>query len=337
MSNEKTLSIRWNTKCNGICEHCCMNPFINKDNCKIDLYEIRKYLDKNQDKFSMVYLKGSEPLLDEQSIYDILYILKLYPNLRFKLTTNLQYPLNKERMEVLYSIHELETSYDLGVNRFSDEYDNNNKTNIDQMKSIHHWRNNVFHIAQFRKLKINICLTKQFIYHFKSLDNFIEKLIFNKMSYLTSSDKKLIKDNISFDFSPISKINNNRNKLLLYIPTKNTVVQWFKDNINYLSKQNLYMLISKKFLACPNDEYSVVIDNKGNEQPCLATNIILDPETEDSKEVLCKGKLSEECLICSDYQYCGGKGSCFDCYFDREVYELAKSRYLELENNGENK
>ena len=89
--------------CNLKCKHCLMDSSLHQ--CVVD-YD--KIIDTLKDRYvETIYLSGGEPLVDEESTNGILKIINTYPNVEYKLVTNLCYDMTPERREVLDRVNSL--------------------------------------------------------------------------------------------------------------------------------------------------------------------------------------------------------------------------------------
>lgn len=103
--------------CNLHCKHCGMSYSINNTN-NVDYEAIKQTLINESKKTSIeeIYLWGGEPLLGD--LDQILEIMDLFPNAKFKITTNLCYKLTDKRKEILKRCNLISTSFDIKI-RFS--------------------------------------------------------------------------------------------------------------------------------------------------------------------------------------------------------------------------
>lgn len=100
--------------CNLHCKHCGMSYSINNAN-NVDYEAIKQTLINESKKTTIeeIYLWGGEPLLGD--IDQILEIMNMFPNAKFKITTNLCYKLTDKRKEILRRCNLVSTSFDIKV------------------------------------------------------------------------------------------------------------------------------------------------------------------------------------------------------------------------------
>lgn len=100
--------------CNLQCKHCGMSYSINNAN-NVDYEAIKQTLINESKKTTIeeIYLWGGEPLLGD--LDQILEIMNMFPNAKFKVTTNLCYELTDKRKEILKRCNLLSTSFDVKI------------------------------------------------------------------------------------------------------------------------------------------------------------------------------------------------------------------------------
>lgn len=100
--------------CNLQCKHCGMSYSINNAN-NVDYEAIKQTLLDESKKTTIeeIYLWGGEPLLGD--LDQILEIMNMFPNAKFKVTTNLCYELTPKRKEILKRCNLLSTSFDVKI------------------------------------------------------------------------------------------------------------------------------------------------------------------------------------------------------------------------------
>ena len=100
--------------CNLQCKHCGMSYNINNAN-NVDYEAIKQTLLDESKKTTIeeIYLWGGEPLLGD--LDQILEIMNMFPNAKFKVTTNLCYELTDKRKEILRRCNLVSTSFDVKI------------------------------------------------------------------------------------------------------------------------------------------------------------------------------------------------------------------------------
>ena len=289
----ESLDIQVSTICNLKCDHCGMFYSLTGEN--VNFSSIEEYIKNNNPK--EVYLGGGEPLLKD---YDkILNLIRKFPNIEFKLVTNLCYDLNPTRISILKEVESLQTSFDIGI-RFH---------NINNLLK---WYKNVKYVINNvnSELEVIICLTKKLIK--------INPLKISKL--MNNLGVHGYRYSVTYNFG---KALNNKNLSITkqeYIDFMNKVL-----DINDKLDQTYKVILSGDITSCPYNSYTQAIDWNGKEVHCVCK------ERWDKK---CHNSI-DNCLICKDYTLCGGKCEMVQCLYSKELYNKALN--IEIDKKGMNK
>lgn len=285
-----SLDIQVSTICNLKCDHCGM--FYSLTGEDVVFISIEKYIENNSPK--EVYLGGGEPLL--KNCDKILQLIRKFPDIEFKLVTNLCYDLTPIRIEILKEVDSLQTSFDIGI-RFHD------------IRNLIKWYRNVKYVLNNinKDLEVIICLTRKLIK--------VDPLKISKL--MNNLGVHGYRYSVTYNFGKILT-----NKYLLitkqeYIDFMNKVL-----DINDKLDQTYKVILSGDITSCPYNSYTKAIDWNGNEVHCVC---------KERWNKNCHNSI-DSCLICKEYNTCGGKCEMVDCLYSKELYQ--KSLKIEMIKKG---
>lgn len=290
MKKSLNLDIPFGTKCNLNCDMCCFNDIINKKE-KANYDNIKNYLMNNE--VDEIYIGGAESLLTEYKYIHKLMVL--FPNISWKITTNLAYKFtNYEQLYILRNCRSVTTSFDVGGVRFH------------RVSQLVRWYHNLRFILKYirKDIDINICITSKLIkIPPKRLSKFFHKLGVE-----------------SYKYTPMSEFGSLKNNKYL-IPDKEKYVQWMLKvlELNDLLDHTLSSILNGMYYSCVFMYLIQPFNQEGRPVKCQFLN--------DK----CEKDLN--CLYCDYYGICGGKCSHTQCYFDIRIYakakELEESKYYD--------
>lgn len=161
------IYIKTTEACNLHCLHC-YNP---RKNIVADLPAavpfLKKLADLPQDK--MFIFHGGEPMMGNNE--QMLELVKTFPDIPWRISTNLAYPLTDIRRILLAHMKQIRVSFDVGI-RFSN------------IRELLRWYRNVREIAGTSELFFNICLSKALLKHSpKQLVRVLDKLGVKKYAF----------------------------------------------------------------------------------------------------------------------------------------------------------
>lgn len=277
--------------CNMHCKQCCMSDYIN---CGIEPdYLAFKTFIESHPEIEEIYIGGGEALLTHE--YDTLNLMQTFPEIRWKITTNLCYDLTQVRLAILSLASSVQTSFDPKI-RFSSVYE------------LSKWYHNLKYLVKnIRKdIDINVCITTELIkYNPLRLIKF-----FTMLSKLYGYHQLKYKYTLTTEVG--RSIENN-----YLIPKKEELNKWLLEALTYCDlNDNTYKLITDGyFYRCYFRKDLGTINYEGKLKNC--------PLKVNSDKDYCA--LDAECMECENYKYCGGKCVLMDCYFDKDVYMKACS------------
>jgi len=279
----KYLDIKSSSTCQLKCKHCCMGEGM--DGSRTNWEKIRKLLHENP-SIEEIHLGGGEPFVTEDNAKDIYELITEFPNIKWKVTTNLCYPLTTYRRKVLENIFSLQTSFDIGI-RFG---------NIHNLLL---WMRNARELAKVRTIYVFCCITN------KLKPERIPKLIhmFYKIGFH------------AYKLIPIG--NSGRAKNSHLIPSRRHMKDILTAMIEYDTSEGnetIDLIQDGMFTNCHYGTECTPINSNGEIKNC---GII---ERENSH---CDN--ASECCICPNFQYCGGRCVLIPCYYDKDLYDRIKS------------
>lgn len=279
----KYLDIKSSSTCQLKCKHCAMRKSM--DGSRTNWEKIRKLLHENP-SVEEIHLGGGEPFVTEDNAKDIYELITEFPNIKYKVTTNLCYPLTEYRRKALENIDSLQTSFDIGI-RFG---------NIHNLLL---WMRNVRELVKVRDIDVFCCLTN------KLKPERIPKLIhmFYKMGFY------------GYKIIPICNVGSAKDNYL--IPSKQHVKDILTAMIEYdISEGNetIDLFHDGMFTICPYGTECTPINSNVEIKNCGIK------EREN-----CHCSNDPECYICPNFQYCGGRCVLIPCYYDKDLYDRIKS------------
>lgn len=223
-----------------------------------------------KDRIQEIYFWDCEPLLG--NLDTIFTIFRIYHDVKFKLISNLTFELNDRMKEILDRVDVLATSFDIGINRFSNA------------KLLNRWYHNSKEILKHKELCV-ICTITDYATKHCDPDRLIEFFKHVGFSSYLFCNMNLL---------GLAKINK-------YFPDKEHYAKFVEKIKKHDEPENRFIerLGMKNHYACLflKRDGNYVIDTNGEFIGC--------PSLED-----CKIKLSKECLFCKDHAKCGGRAAC---------------------------
>lgn len=279
----KYLDIKSSSTCQLKCKHCAMRKSM--DGSRTNWEKVRKLLHENP-SVEEIHLGGGEPFVTEDNAKDIYELITEFPNIKYKVTTNLCYPLTEYRRKALENIDSLQTSFDIGI----------------RFENIHNlllWMRNVRELVKVRDIDVFCCLTN------KLKPERIPKLIhmFYKMGFY------------GYKIIPICNVGSAKDNYL--IPSKQHVKDILTAMIEYdISEGNetIDLFHDGMFTICPYGTECTPINSNVEIKNCGIK------EREN-----CHCSNDPECYICPNFQYCGGRCVLIPCYYDKDLYDRIKS------------
>lgn len=218
--------IKTTERCNFHCTHC-YNPPAKQD---LDFEAAKKFLQEVReiDPRPTFVLHGGEPLLGDTK--KILALIETFPDIYWRISTNLGYELTEERKKILLHMQEIRVSFDVGI-RFH------------TIQNLLRWKRNMEWLTKERTVFCNICLSKSLLRHsahqlLKMLDHFhIKEYAFERIAL--AGNAKLHEE---------------------IVPTYEDVDKWLCE-IHALEEQDAYMCRCKDIL-------SVKLGMQGHHEQC---------------------------------------------------------------------
>lgn len=279
----KYLDIKSSSTCQLKCKHCVMGKSLSGK--KTDWDKIRKLL-KDNPQITEIHLGGGEPLVTEDNAKDIYSIMKEFPSIFFKITTNLCYEMTPYREKVMMSVGSLQTSFDIGV-RFG---------NIHNLLL---WKRNAEYITKKRTdVDVFCCITNRL-----AVDR-IPKLIhmFSKIGFC------------GYKFIPICNAGSARDNDTM--PTKQHILDIIKRAVecdSSYSNQTIDLINDNMFMNCHYGRECTPIDSDGNIKNCG----IIEKENDHCDN-------DANCYMCENFNDCGGRCVLIPCYYDKELWTEIK-------------
>ena len=255
------------------------------DGSRTNWEKIRALLHENP-SIEEIHLGGGEPFVTEDNAKDIYELIIEFPNIKWKVTTNLCYPLTTYRRKVLENIYYLQTSFDIGI-RFG---------NIHNLLL---WMRNARELAKVRTIYVFCCITN------KLKPERIPKLIhmFYKIGFH------------AYKLIPIG--NSGRAKNSNLIPSRRHMKDILTAMIEYDTSEGnetIDLIQDGMFTNC----------NYGTECTPINSNVeIKNCGIKERENCHCSN--APECYICPNFQYCGGRCVLIPCYYDKDLYDRIKS------------
>lgn len=271
--------------CNLKCKHCLMDSSLHQ--CVVD-YD--KIIDTLKDRYvETIYLSGGEPLVDEESTNGILKIMNTYPNVEYKLVTNLCYDMTPERREVLDRVNSLQTSFDIEI-RFGN------------MRNLMRWYRNCRELLSTTRpdLEVICTITKHIINKGpEKIIKLFHHMGFNAYKFAVASHLGTFSRNKDLWVTKEEHIEF-MNKMLDIKDTKNGTIKEIKEHT---------------WTACKYMELQP-INQRGDLVHCAAWEKVNSP---------CLNNV--QCLMCKDYRYCGGRCCSTPCMFDKSIYDRVMNEF----------
>lgn len=281
--NKTSFDIQVTDKCNLHCKHCLMDSSMGIFD-KTDFDKIIKILHKQQ-KVDTIYLSGGDPGIG--NIPGILKLMNEFPNTKYKLVTNLCYPLTKERIELIKRVDSIQTSFDIHI-RFGN------------IKNLVRWYHNCKYIINNIRSDLEVVTTIN-KYSVKKDPNRFYKF-FKNMNFSSY---------VYFHLSCLGSLHRNMD---IYVD-KDEYKTWMLKVLEIEDYKNntIRVIVNKEWLGC-NYHYTQPIDPHGNLVHCAAHE-----RSNDN----CWNR--EECMTCKFFNTkCGGACCSTPCMFDEEIYDKAK-------------
>lgn len=298
--------------CNLNCSHC----YNEKQNTVIDFKKLISFCTELNNRFPDNYfiLHGGEPLLF--NVKRILDLVNMFEN-QWRITTNLVYDLDLERLDILSKMDDIRTSFDPKI-RFTN-------------KTFEVWKNNVKELLENDfPLTLNVCLTKYLLeespYAFLS---FVKGLGFKNLRFerLTRMGRALENEDIFPKYEEVDEW-----LCKLYEESKNFDItnHFFKD-IELAYSGNFS---NCRAHVCQKMTFTINSDGTIGECPNSAhTNVI--GTLDDNLDDLLKIKMNHactpntKCLQCNLFHVCRGECEQLEwqedtCPFPKKLYQLIK-------------
>ena len=287
MSDKCYFDIQVADSCNLNCNHCCMSQSLY--NRQVDFDAIKEYL-QSKPLIKEIHLAGGEVLL--QNPEDILDLMDTFPNVKWKLTTNLCYELLDNRLEVLKRVHSLQTSFDLRI-RFK------------KLKNLLLWYRNCRYILENIRddLEVICSITKYTI----EKDPYKLMKFFNDIGFH------------GYKYILLANTGNYQESELGY--NKEEYHKWMNRVLDThdIKNQTIQLILGKNMSNCQYGEIVQPISIYGKEITCPILG-----ENND------KCLLPQECLNCNKRYKCGGRCKLIRCMFYEDIYDRSVKEYIPI-------
>lgn len=287
MGDKCYFDIQVADKCNLNCKHCCMAYSMNHQQTDYD--KIIEYLNRKP-LVKEVHLAGGEVMLEDTKL--LLRLIDSFPHTKFKLTTNLIYPLTKDRLEIIKRVHSLQTSFDLKI-RFGN------------IRNLLTWyRNCIYILKNIRDdLEVICSITKYTISKDPiRLMNFFNHIGFHGYKYILLSDAgRYTENDLGYDKEEYHKW---MHKVL--------------DTHDY-KNQTIQLILGKNMTNCQYGDTVQPVNIYGKEITCPILG-------DNNDECL----LPEECLHCNLRYKCGGRCKLIQCTFYEDIYDRTVKEYIPI-------
>lgn len=291
MNKVPYFDIQISDSCNLHCKHCCMKNAITNKN-EVNFENIKNYL-REQPFVKEVHLAGGEPLLNNS--LDIINLINEFPDIHWKMTSNLCFPLTKERIEVIKKVYSIQTSFDVNI-RFGN------------IKNLLMWyRNCKYILKNIRKdLEVFTIITKYLIKKdpFKLMNFYVSKMGFKGYKYVILMNAGSYNDNKDIGVTKEE-----------YVEFMNRVL----DTKDVVHNNTIILLLEKNMTNCFFGSECQPLDIYGREQFCGIKE----------KSNGCN-RVAEECLTCKYYSNCGGRCVLVPCMYDDNLYKRIKNESIDL-------
>lgn len=285
-----SFDIMSSTVCNLKCKHCGMDNSLHKNSSNYEKIKESLLRENEKEPIESIYLWGGEPLLGD--LDKILDIMDTFPNVHFKITSNLCMPLTEKRMEILRRCGSVFTSYDP-------------KIRFDSVKNLSLWYHNCKKILAEMDMTVICTVTKYVVEH--NVHRYVD--FFNKIGFT------------QYQFSPIVLAGKALRDTGLE-PDRKSYDDFMYDLVSIVDKKtkDIQVFYNHLMYSCMYRHGSKPMDAEGNVLDCYIRGHVDDLNT------------NFECLACSNYKDCGGRSPCNPvCMFNRKVYEKAVESYKQLD------
>lgn len=273
-------------KCSLHCKHCG-GPYIfsNFESTKNIISSIKSLCTLSNEDH--ICFAANESLIDDKTTKRVREILDEFPYKKFTMYTNLCYKLTEEKLEILKRCDSI-VSFDL-------------KTRFSNARELFLWYHNAKKLLKTTDAGIGICITK----YFKK--DKIEKAIklFDKMGFKTINFMQV---NALAD--DIKKLQLNQTEMWDFIKE---LIRIHKEKKYKIKDLTLGQIYHRKFSVCYTKEQIPTVLPDGR----IVNGCYIYPGD------MCYG--FAQCLMCEDYEICGGRCILTPCYFDKDLYEEVKN------------
>ena len=283
LDNKFHLEIQISNLCNLNCKHCLMNDSL--DDRIIDYDKLYDFINKNKDNICEVHFAGGEPLLHPSE--RLLDIIKDFKDIKFHMTSNLQYEITDLRRDIIESLYDFSTSFDY-------------KIRFNTISELLLWKSNLRKIKEIRKDKdINVFVT-------------VTSLLVDNISVYRLS-KFFNKLKVYYTLNPLIMLGKCKyNKYL--IPDINKEAMYIYNSISLNDKYNLTKcrILRKEYTNCEyNNKYIKNYDIDLNEIRCV--------KDKNCKHINCN-------FYCEYNTLCNGRCKYINCLgkFNKDIYYKCK-------------
>lgn len=289
---KSTLELKITDICNLNCKHCLWTPE-DHPHKETNYHAIVNYITDHKE-IKKIGITGGEPLLDECNINFILRLKDSFPDIKFLLVTNLCYPLNYARKNLLYEFSEIQTSFDTHI-RFGN------------IKNLLYWRRNIKLLLKMGiHIRVSICITKYLVNQDpKRYAKFFHHLGAYSYSFINLFD--------------VGRTHKNLNELM---PERKEYHDWVDKVIDMDdSKCEFFNFVMDNKFGCDYKD-SIAMDVDGTPMHCMCY---------EKKDQDCT--VSPECLSCNQFSDCGGRCAVTPCiYYNKEQYKKIRDKVIRSGN-----
>lgn len=288
------VDLRVSCSCNLHCDQCCMGNSLTND--KIDYDAIRDTFYKNP-HIEEVHLGGGEPFFSDENAHEIYRLMKDFPHIKWKITTNLCYDLTPNRLLAIQTLDTIQTSFDIGI-RFG------------SIRNLLKWRSNVKYILKNIRQDLDVicCLSKQSI----RKGPIRLKKFFNRIGFA------------GYKYVPICESGSaNNNDVSI---TKEEFHEWIRQLLKIRDiehDQTFDLIFNRTITSCHYGLSCTPINIDGKQIHCG----IIERMHSDCI-------VGDECLFCEDYKDCGGRCPLIPCLYNKELYDRCKQLVLDKKRRG---
>lgn len=283
--------------CNMNCDHCYLKGNIMDDNVVTDFEKIQNNILKDKPESIILYGYG-EPLFN-MNIKKLTSFCKVMVknNIKMKLQTNLIYDLTEDHIELFKLLNIVKISFDIGIRYKS-------------FGNLLKWFNNLKRISKVTNdILLEITIHKQVVNKdANKWNNFLNHLL----------DRGYIKKYMFHDIQYTGNANIFNNRQLLEI-SRDKFVPWMNTILSNNRKENRTIdeFAHNHFFYKYNlfREKVTIIGKDGNYYKDYIVDYL---DNEDSKYTK---NLHSDCLLCDNYNLCGGRSENTECLWDKSFIQ----------------